>query len=161
MQLKITDIIKKIDRFEDWLLVLMVSAMVLMAVAQIVYRNVFGAGLIWGDALLRVMVLWVALSGAVIATRMNNHIRIDFFTRYFSKRFNNFVQRLVFSFSLIVCAIIAWHSARFVYMDYEYNTIAFANVPAWTTELILPLGFFLMAVRYFLLFLFPPKPERY
>lgn len=45
-------------------------------------------------------------------------------------------------------------------MDYEVETIAFANVPAWVTELVIPVGFFLMAVRYTLLFISPPEQQR-
>jgi TRAP-type C4-dicarboxylate transport system permease small subunit len=153
-------IINIINRLEDWFLVLMLSVMVVLAVTQIVYRNFFDSGLSWADPLLRVMVLWVALAGAVIATRTDNHIRIDYFTRYFSKTFCACVQRLVYLFSVSVCALISWHAARFVQMEYEFNTIAFANVPSWLTALIIPLGFGLMAIRYAILFVYPPEQEK-
>ena len=58
-----------LDKIEDWFLVVMLGVMVLLAVVQIFYRNVFGIGLLWADPMLRIMVLWVALAGAVIATR--------------------------------------------------------------------------------------------
>ncbi len=148
-----------LNKIEDGLLVLMVSLMVLLAVAQIVYRNLFDAGLSWADPTLRVLVLWVALSGAVVATRTDNHIRIDYFTRYFSPGFCALVQRLVYLFCVLVCGLIAWHAARFVMMEYEFETMAFAGVPAWLTALIIPLGFGLMAFRYLLLLLSPPKPR--
>lgn len=151
--------IKIINKIEDWFLVAMLALMVVLAVAQIVYRNLFDSGLVWADPILRVLVLWVALSGAVIATRTNNHIRINFFARYFSTMVASCVQRIVYAFTMFICALIAWHGARFVYMDYEFGTIAFLNVPAWLTQLIIPAGFFMMSVRYLLLLLFPPEPE--
>ena len=64
---RIIRLIRVIDRLEDWLLVSMLAAMVVLAVTQIVYRNVAGGGVAWIDPLLRMLVLWVALSGAVIA----------------------------------------------------------------------------------------------
>lgn len=152
-------IIHAINKFEDWFLVLMVSIMVVLAVTQIVYRNVFDAGISWADPLLRVMVLWVALAGAVVATRTDNHIRIDYFTRYFSDTFNACVQRMVYVFCISVCVLISWHSARFVLEEYQYNTVAFGDVPAWLTAVIIPVGFLLMAVRYVLLFIAPPARE--
>lgn len=154
-------IIRVIDRLEDGFLVLLLVVMVTLACTQIVYRNLFDSGLSWADPLLRVMVLWVALAGAVIATRTDNHIRIDYFTRYFSDSFCALVQRMVYLFSVGVCALICWHAARFVLMEYEYQTIAFADVRSWQTALIIPIGFGLMAVRYLLLLISPPAKERH
>ena len=146
-----------INRIEDWFLILMLAVMVLLAVAQIIYRNFFDTGVAWIDPSLRILVLWVALSGAVIATRTDNHIRIDFFTRYMSAAAGRFVQRAAYLFSITVCAFIAWHAFRFVQMEYEYGTEAFPGMPAWVTQLVIPAGFFMMAVRYFMLFISPPK----
>lgn len=137
----------------------MLGIMIALAVAQIFYRNIFDAGIVWIDPLLRVLVLWVAILGAVVATRTNNHIRIDYFTRHFSVAIHSIVQRIVYAFSLAVCALISWHAVRFVYMDYEYGSMAFSDVPVWLTSLIIPLGFFLMAFRFLMLLIFPPSQE--
>lgn len=151
-----SNLLKAINKLEDWFLISMLFVMVVLAIAQIFYRNVFGAGVVWIDPMLRVLVLWVAIAGAVVASRTDNHIRIDFFTRYFSKNVFSYLQRIVYAFCVFICGLISWHGVRFVQMDYSYGTIAFANVPAWVTELVIPVGFFLMAVRYLLLFISPP-----
>jgi TRAP-type C4-dicarboxylate transport system permease small subunit len=156
---RIVRLIRVVDRLEDWLLVSMLAAMVVLAVTQIVYRNVAGGGVAWIDPLLRMLVLWVALSGAVIASRTDNHIRIDFFARYISGKYYIYIKRIVHAYCVIICAIIAWYSVSFVRMDYEYQTEAFAGIPAWITELIIPIAFGLMAFRYFLLFLSPPRSK--
>lgn len=145
-----------VNRMEDWLLVSMLAAMVVLAVTQIVYRNFFDGGIVWIDPLLRVLVLWVALSGAVVATRSDNHIRIDFFTRYLSRFAVPCLQRAVYAFSAFICGLIAWHASRFVFMDYTFGSVAFAGIPTWVTELIIPLAFLLMTVRYLMLFIVPP-----
>ncbi|MCW8830285.1 MAG: TRAP transporter small permease, partial [Gammaproteobacteria bacterium] len=148
MNKRIASFIAIINKLEDWFLIIMLAVMVVLAITQIFYRNIFGEGIVWIDPLLRVLVLWVAIAGAVVATRTDNHIRIDFFTRYISEKFHKTLQRLVYAFCIFICGLIAWHSVRFVQMDYEYATIAFAKIPAWVTELIIPIGFFMMAVRY-------------
>lgn len=149
--------IKAINKFEDWFLIIMLAAMVVLAITQILYRNVFGEGIVWIDPLLRTLVLWVAIAGAVVAARNNSHIRIDYFMRYFSKKVSRVVQRAAYAFCVFICGVISWHAAVFVRSDYEYNTIAFSNVPAWVTELVIPIGFFMMAVRYLLLFFSPQE----
>ncbi len=159
MKQNVPGVLRIINRLEDGFLVSMLFVMVVLAIAQIIYRNVFGEGIVWIDPLLRVLVLWVAIGGAMVATRTNNHIRIDYFTRYFSKSVLQYVQRAVYLFSAGICGLISWHAARFVQLDYEYQTIAFANVPAWFTELVIPVGFLLMSLRYLLLCVQPP-PEK-
>ena len=156
---RIVRLIRVVDRLEDWLLVSMLAAMVVLAVTQIVYRNVAGGGVAWIDPMLRMLVLWVALSGAVIASRTDNHIRIDFIARYIRGKYYIYIKRIVHAYCVIICAVIAWYSVSFVRMDYEYGTEAFAGIPAWITELIIPIAFGMMAFRYFLLFLSPPRSK--
>lgn len=147
-----------IEKLEDGFLALLVSLMVALAISQIIYRNLFDAGIGWIDPALRVLVLWLALAGAVIATRSDNHIRIDFFTRRLPAKMRTRVQRAVYLFSALVCGLVAWHAARFVISEQHYATVAFAEVPVWLVAIIMPLGFALMALRYLALMLSPPEP---
>jgi TRAP-type C4-dicarboxylate transport system permease small subunit len=153
------NIVKFVNVIEDGLLVVILSSMIVLATYQIFSRNLFGIGVVWIDPLLRMLVLWVGLSGAVVATRTDNHIRIDVFTKYLPKKYLSVVQRAVYLFTLSVCLTIAWHAARFVYSEYEYGTIAFASIPAWSTALIIPVSFTLIAVRYALLLVTPYNRE--
>ncbi len=148
-------VIKLINAFEDGLLVLILSSMIVLAVYQIISRNLFSEGVIWIDPLLRTLVLWVGLSGAVVATRTDNHIRIDIFAKYFPPHILKYVQRIAYLFALSVCLIIAWHATRFVLSEYEFGTVAFSGIPAWLTALIIPISFSLIAMRYALLFISP------
>ena len=158
MKKHILTVLDGLNKIEDWFLIILLAVMVVLAVVQIFYRNVFEMGLIWADPMLRTMVLWVALAGSVIATRTDDHIRIDFFTRYLPKSFIAYTQRLVFIFSASVCLLISWHGLRFVMDEYEVGTTVFLDIPTWVTASIIPLGFALMAFRYFLLFISPPEP---
>lgn len=144
-----------INRIEDGLLILILAAMIALAIFQVVSRNLFAEGVVWIDPLLRMLVLWVGLTGAVVATRTDNHIRIDILIKYLPEKILPYVQRLVYLFTLSICLLISWHAARFVVSEYEYGTIAFASIPAWIVALIIPLSFLLIAIRYGML-LFSP-----
>lgn len=150
-------VIRLINKLEDGLLVLILTSMILLAGYQIISRNLFSEGLVWIDPLLRMLVLWVGFSGAVVATRYDKHIRIDVFTKYLPVKILPYVQRTVYLFALSICLLIGWHATRFVYSEYEYSTVAFAGIPAWVTALIIPVSFILIAFRYGLLFVSPPK----
>ena len=53
---------------------LLLTGMILLATTQILMRNLWDTGLAWADPSLRIAVLWVALLGALAATRDDNHI---------------------------------------------------------------------------------------
>ena len=80
--------IKRIHRIEDALLVLLLSIMIVLATTQILLRNFFDLGFVWADPLLRVMVLWLGMIGATVATRDNRHIRIDLLSQFFKRNYS-------------------------------------------------------------------------
>ncbi len=138
-------------RTEDALLALLLTAMIGVAATQVLLRNFFDTGLYWGDSAVRVMVLWVAMLGAMVASRNDEHIRIDLAGRYLPAGIRHHVARVVnFSVFVLLC-LFAWYSAEFVRYEYEDQTIAFASIPAWICELIMPVGAAVMAIRYALL----------
>ena len=53
--------------------------MVSVAAWQVLARNLFGGGILWGDSFVRALVLWVAFVGAMVASRSDNHINIDWY----------------------------------------------------------------------------------
>jgi len=140
--------LSRLSLLEDTLLVMLLAGMILIAAAQILLRNFFDMGLAWGDQALRVMVLWLGLTGAIAASRDNKHINIAILSRFLPES-AQFVSRVVVAFfAVMVCAVIAVHAGRFVYLEYQMGTTTFANLPAWIIELILPVGFSLIALRY-------------
>ena len=142
-------------RLEDGILVSLLILMIGMAAGQVVQRNFFDSGLYWSDSLVRVAVLWVALVGAMVASRDDSHIRIDLVSRLVSPAYKHWVERLTRLFTFIVLCLFTWGSGNFVYYEYVDEAIAFGDVPAWMLEVIMPVGGGVMAVRYLLLAIKP------
>lgn len=140
-----------IQRLENAILVLLLGAMITLAGAQIILRNIFDSGLSWSDPLLRVLVLWVGMFGAMIATQQDRHIRIDLLTRYIPKSWHIYTDRLTHLFSAVVTTLLTWHSGRFVYFEWQDGTTLVDDFPTWVAESVLPLGFCIMAIRFILL----------
>jgi TRAP-type C4-dicarboxylate transport system permease small subunit len=144
-------IVNLLYRIEDGILIGVLLSMLLMAVLQIFLRNFFSSGILWGDAMVRILVLWVGLLGAMVATRNNNHINIDIISRFLPENLKNISQLIVQVFAAFVCAVMTWLSFRFILMEMEYETNAFANVPAWACESIIPFAFAVISIRYTIL----------
>jgi len=139
-----------LQRFEDGLLAFILLLMLSFASAQIVMRNLFSSGIVWSDPLLKILVLWTAMLGAMVATRQHHHINIDLLSKFLPHRFHALQQTLVHGLSGIICAVLAWQSLRFIALEWEEGTLAFAAIPAWIPELILPIGFISMSLRFLL-----------
>jgi TRAP-type C4-dicarboxylate transport system permease small subunit len=133
---------------ENALLIGMLALMVGLAAAQILFRNFFDMSIFGADQMLRLLVLWVAFLGAIAASREGKHIHVDAIARWLPVRVKSGVVALTDIFTLSVCLVLAWQSLRFMQSARESGEMAFASLPVWVAELILPLGFTLIALRY-------------
>ena len=143
--------IKRLHRAEDALLVFLLSSMIFIAALQILLRNFFDAGIVWADPLLRVGVLWLGMIGATVATRHNKHIRIDLLSKLFDRNTHRLIQSVVGQISAWTCLVIAWFGMHWIRLDYEDGFTAFAGIPAWMLEIIIPVAFGLIGLRYFIM----------
>ena len=142
---------QRLHRVEDSLLVLLLTAMILLASTQILLRNFFDSGFVWIDPLLRVLVLWLGLVGATVATRKNKHIRIDLLSGLFERNTHRLIQSIVGQVSAWTCAVVAWYGFGWIRLDYADGVTGVGGVPAWMLEVIIPLSFALIGLRYFIL----------
>ncbi len=139
-----------LQKIEDGILISLLLLMIIMAVLQIFLRNMFDSGIIWGDSLVRVLVLWIGLMGAMVASRDYRHISIDVLSRYLPESIKKMTTLIISIFTTFVCGIMAYYSFLFVIMEKEDGLIAFANIPAWVCESIIPISFTIISLRYFL-----------
>ena len=145
---------------ENAVLVVLVIGMMSVAAYQVFARNFFDTGLYWGDALVRVLVLWVALFGAMVASRRDEHIRIDLASKLLPPAWQRPLQRLTSLATAVLLGIFAWASFEFVRYEYEDQAIAFASVPAWVCEAVMPFGAAVMCLRYIGHVFSPPAREQ-
>lgn len=141
------------QKIEDTILVSLLLTMITMAVLQIFLRNLFDSGIVWADPMVRVLVLWLGLIGAMVASRSGNHISIDVISRYLPGTLKQASGLVVNLFTAGISGLMAWHSFRFVAMEKADQMTAFANVPAWVCEAIIPVAFSVISIRYVLFFI--------
>lgn len=148
-RLQIIERVRRIfHRLEDGVLVALLMVLIGTAVTQIALRNLFGSGIAWGDVMVRLLVLWVGLVGAMAASRQDHHIRIDLVTRYFPEKTVPAIKCVTRLFTALVCGTLAYYSFGFVQMEFMGNDTAFGIVPVWLCAAIIPLSFLTIALRY-------------
>lgn len=136
---------------EDALLVLLLGAMIVLAAWQIVARNLFDTAILWGDPLLRILVLWVGFLGAVAAGRDDRQINVDVVSRVVDDPRRSRIRVVTDLFTAVISGFLAWHGTRFVQDARLYDEVAFGSVPVWITASVLPIAFGLLSLRYLLL----------
>ena len=150
--LSIFNTLEKAGTFaEDTLLLVILIGMILLAGTQIFLRNFFDYSLFWGDEMLRMMVLWLTIAGGLAASRTNKHISIAVLDRFLPDRVQLGTKIIIDLFTASVCGLFTWHSARFVMSSYEFGDTLMKDTPAWMLQIILPVGFGLMAYRHLIL----------
>lgn len=133
---------------ETIMLVSMLTVMMLVAVSQILLREVFGTGMGWADELVRLMVLWLALVGSIAACRENRHIRIDALSHVLPEVAVNVIRVLVDVFAAVVCGIIAVQAWRYLQIEIEYEDKVLVDTPAWIAHSVMPVAFALISYRF-------------
>lgn len=152
---------RRLHRAEDALLAAMLLALLLLSVLQIVLRLFFETGLAWAEPLSRMGVLWLALLGALGATRQRQHILIDVLQRLSGPRTRRVLWTITQLAAAVVAALLAWFGAGLVGLERDAPVPFVLGIPSWVPMLVLPLGFGLMALRFvFAAVAGPPPPEQ-
>ena len=153
-------------KIEDGILLLILVGMVFLAFLQIMLRNVFGIGLIWIEPLVRQMLLWVALVGAMVATRDHNHITVDAVSRFLPPgRIKAATGCLCDTFATLVCSLLTYSTFLVFYREFSNPLLGdiLPGLPHWASLLTLPVAFGAMSLRFarfsFIAFLHTLKGE--
>ena len=141
-----------VDRFfaklVEALLIAILISMTLLVVGQVVLRNLFASGIVWGDVAARHMVLWVAFLGAMLATRGRKHIAIDAVTRLLPRRPRNLVRIILDTLACVVSFLLARASLMFVLEEQAMGMELISGVPAWVAQTVIPFGFAMISLEY-------------
>jgi len=129
---------------ENGLLVVLLSFLVVFSSAQIVLRNVFSIGVTWG------VVLWLALLGALAASRDGKHIRMNALLQRLPPTLQLVAVVGSDVFAAVVTAVLAYIAFEFVRDSRSYGDVLLGQFPAWWFESIMPVAFALIAYRFLL-----------
>lgn len=136
---------------ENIALMLVLGGLVAVSFAQIIMREFFDTGVFWANELIRLMVLWLAMVGAVAACRDNRHIRIDLVSHLLPAKAVAAIRIVVDLFAAVVCGIVAWLVWTFVQLEVELEFTVMGDLPVFPAHIIVPLAFALLAYRFVVL----------
>jgi C4-dicarboxylate transporter DctQ subunit len=145
-------ILKQIDRFlekiEGHLIVLILSLMILLSFGQMLLRNFFDMGIIWGDTLLRQWVLWLGFLGASLAVKHEKHISIEVLTSLSSLYWKRIIKAFTRFSAGIISGFLTWSAWSFMMFEKDSESVLFLDIPVWIFQAVLPYSFMVIAIRF-------------
>ena len=161
------NVLKKIENYilkvEFVIVAALLLGMCFLAFIQVVLRNTISFSFIWGDALVRLLVLWLGIFGASIATSERGHIHIDLMTKFVPKRYGRYLDAVVDAVATGFCAGFLVIAIKFIKVEREVGNMEhLLHTPEWYFMLIFPIGLGLIAVKFLIRFLedlFEVRPE--
>jgi C4-dicarboxylate transporter DctM subunit len=122
-------------------------AMVVLPLAEIVFRRVFGQGLPGSGPIVQHLTLWVGFLGAAMAARDGKLLALATGTFIPPGIWRRASEILAAAFGACSAVILAWGGYQMVLIEREAGTTIGADIQAWVAQLVLPIAFALIAVR--------------
>src|SRR5215217_5362497 len=92
---------------------ILVAAEIAILFAGVVSRYVLHRPLVWSDELASILFLWLAMLGAVIAFRRNEHMRMTAIVAMTSRGVQAFLDVLATCAALVFLVMIAWPALEY------------------------------------------------
>ncbi|MEZ0167777.1 TRAP transporter large permease subunit [Microvirga sp. TS319] len=124
---------------------ILVAAEIVILFAGVIARFVLHQPLVWSDELASILFLWLAMLGAVVAFRRNEHMRMTAIVSRTSPETRAFLDLFATGAALAFLLLIAWPAFEYAQEETFITTPALEITNAWRAA-ALPVGIGLMAI---------------
>ncbi|MEO8060484.1 MAG: TRAP transporter small permease [Burkholderiales bacterium] len=150
-----------LEHIEEGLVAILMATMTLVTFMQVVARYVFNYSFVWALELNGVLFAWLIFIGMSYGVRVGAHIGIDAVVRTLGERAARAVGMLASLLCVAYALIVTVGGWLYVSKMYDVGILMQdMPVPQWVPRLILPLGFALLALRFFQAFLALARGEK-
>ena len=132
---------------ENLLIALALAALVVLPLIEIVGRKFFHGGLSGGAALQQHLVLIIGLLGGMFAARDRRLLSLSTLTNFLTGRWQIFARAFSSAFAAGITVFLCLAAVQLVQSEHEGIKILAYGIPLWTVQLIMPLGFGVIALR--------------
>ncbi|MDJ0831446.1 MAG: TRAP transporter small permease [Desulfobacterales bacterium] len=125
-------ILRGLDRFLNWLLVLLMGTMVAIISAQVWFRFILNDPLHWSEEIGRYLLVWITFIGAAVALRHRQHLGIDLLQNRVSSRIYHIVTMGANTLIQIFLVVIIYQGFTIL------GVVKFQKTPAMHISMALP-----------------------
>jgi tripartite ATP-independent transporter DctM subunit len=132
---------------EDAVATLALLAMVVLPLLEIVMRRLFGIGVPGAGPIVQHLTLWVGFLGAAIAARDGKLLALASGTLIPAGPLRRATEAFTAAVAAGIGTILAWGGVELALSERLTGSTLGAGIPTWIAQLVLPIGFALIAVR--------------
>ena len=147
--LNLDHITRRLKWGEDTLAIVIFSAMTILPCFESISRVLSINSIPASQILVQHFTLWIGLLGAVLAARQNKLLaltREPLFQREKEIHLGRWLAKVT---TFLVLVSLTWGSWELVKVEMEYPIDIAPNIPRWFAQIIMPLGFGLMAIQVY------------
>src|SRR6266436_3319893 len=132
---------------ENLLVALALAALMLLPLIEIVGRKLFHRGLESAAALQQHFVLIIGLLGGMFAARDRRLLALSTLTTFLKGRWQSFARGFSSAFAAGITVFLCLAAVQLVQSEKGGGALLAYGIPRWTVQLIMPLGFGVIALR--------------
>ena len=139
---------KIIGGIEDWMVIVLFTAMVVVTMAIVLCRYVFKVQFVPGEEIARYLMIWCGYAGAAMGFRTHAHVGVVVFAEKFPKSWQPVIIKIRHIISTAIVAILFLVSCNCLtqYMDSGKLTTA-THIPTAVVYLVIPISMALAIVH--------------
>ena len=111
------------------------------------FCRLFGFGISGAQPLTQHITLIIAMVGGAVAARESRLLAISSFTSFFKPKIRNWTSVFAGAFAVFITCVLTVAAWQFVVAERQFSDILAYNVPKWWVQLVMPIGFGIIAVR--------------
>lgn len=144
------DAVKKFfNNIEEIIVVPILIVMTVVIILQVIFRFVIKGSLPWSEELARYLMVWVTFLGASIAVKRGAHVGVELLVMILPQKVRTVFVFLGVIISIIFCLVVFRVSLVIIQNQIVSHQISPAmRIPMWWAYGAIPVGTFLMAVRF-------------
>lgn len=130
---------KKRIPLESWLGIIALSAISIISLANVVVRYTTDASFAFTEEFSVFLMVVLAFSGAAVAARSNEHIRITLLENHLGLTGRRIVYFLQWLGSVVVLGLVVWYGGTLTYEEYTWESLSPSlGYPTWIYLIWLP-----------------------
>jgi len=132
---------------ENVVLSLALGAMAVLPIAEIILRTTLGFGIPGSAGMVQHLTLWVGMLGGAVAAREARLLSLSTGSALLKGPWKAAAGVFSGSVATAIAALLGIASVQFVMTERDSGNVFIGRVPLWIVEIILPIGFLIVAFR--------------
>lgn len=130
---------KKPITLESWLGIIALAGISIISLANVVVRYTTNASFAFTEEFSVFLMVVLAFSGAAVAARSNEHIRITLLENYLGLTGRRIVYVLQWLGTVVVLGLVVWYGGLLTYEEYSWESLSPGlGYPTWIYLIWLP-----------------------